>query len=132
MVNKDLKAVIVSYEDGGRKQTMKKTFIQDLKVGEYVLVRTGTRHNATVCRVERINVNVDYSSTEEVGWVASRVDLEEFDRLEKLEEEVLFIIQNAERRAVEEEMRAKIQAQCGPELAALQAKMLAPPAKTEE
>lgn len=127
MVTKELRAVIVSYEDNGRKQSMKKTFIPDLKVGEYVLVRTGTRHNATVCRVERVNVNVDYSSTEEVGWIASRVDLDEFDRLEKLEGDALFIIENAERRAVEEEMRAKIQAQCGPELAALQAKMLEGP-----
>lgn len=42
------------------KKYLFKTLIQDLAVGDYVVVETGTRHGMTVCKVLEIDLDVDF------------------------------------------------------------------------
>lgn len=120
LVNDALRAVRVSYEDGGKsKETIKKTFIQDLKPGEYVLVETGTRWLATVCKVVEFDVEVDLDSDAEVGWVFARADVAELERLKTEEAAALSIIREAEKRKRKAALRATILDQCGDQLKAL-------------
>jgi len=120
LVNDDLRAVRVSYDDGGKsKETIKKTFLNDLRVGEFVLVETNTRWCAAVCKIITVGVEVDFDSSDDVGWVFARVDLAELDRLKAEEQAALAIIREAEKRKRKEDLRATILAQCGNELKAL-------------
>lgn len=120
LVNDDLRAIRVSYEDDGRsKQTIKKTFLTDLKVGDYVLVETETRWGATVCKVAALNVEPDFSSSTPVGWVFAKINLEELNRLKEEEQRALTIIMEARKREAKETLRKTILAQCGDELKAL-------------
>lgn len=125
LVNDSLKAVEVAYDESGQnKKTIKKTFRDDLKVGDYVLAETNTRWNAAVCKITRINVQIDFESAEPVGWVFATVDMNQLDSLRKLEEEALLIIEEADRRKRKAEMRKTVMENCGNELAALTGKLL--------
>ena len=119
LVNDDLRAVRVSYEEGRGQETIKKTFLTDLKVGDYVLVETETRYGATVCKVAALNVEVDFASPTKVGWVFSKIDLEQLDRLKEEETRALSIINEARKREAKAALRQTILAQCGEELKAL-------------
>lgn len=120
LVNDDLRAIRVSYEDGSKnKETIKKTFLHDLKVGDYVLVETGTRWMATVCKVVAVDVEVDLDTTDEVGWIFAKAELDELSRLKEQESAALSIIREAERRRRKAELRDNILSQCGEELKGL-------------
>lgn len=117
LVNDDVKAVRVAYEEAGRnKETLKKTFMDDLKVGDYVLVETDTRWQATVVKVVATGQEVDLNCTEKLGWVFAKVDMAALDDLRAEEERILAIIREAEKREAKEALKAKIMRQCGPEL----------------
>ena len=118
LVNSSLKAVRVSYEDSGRnKETIKKTFMDDLKVGDYVLVETETRWNAAVCKVVAVNVEVDFDDEEtKVGWVFSKVDLTKLDSLREIEKGAVALIREARLREKKQTLLNTLQSQCGNEL----------------
>lgn len=120
LVNDDLKAVRVSYEESNRSvETIKKTFLPDLKVGDYVLVETETRWGATVCRVSALDVEVDFNSSAKIGWVFAKIDMAELDTLKEEERRALSIITEARKREAKANLRKTILAQCGDELKAL-------------
>ena len=118
LVNSSLKAVRVSYEDSGRnKETIKKTFMDDLKVGDYVLVETETRWNAAVCKVVAVNVEVDFDDEEtKVGWVFSKVDLTKLDSLREIEKGAVALIREARLREKKQTLLNTLQSHCGNEL----------------
>lgn len=117
LINDNIKGIRVSYDEGGRnKESIKKTFIPDLKVGDHVLVETDTRYNAAVCKVTAVNVEVDLYGSEKIGWIFAKIDLTALDELRKEEEKAVFIISNAERNKLKRELRESILNNCGPEL----------------
>lgn len=97
LLNGALHTVRVSYDEGVKNQhTIKKTFISDLKPGEYVTVQTTTRHNATVCKVVEVDVEVDFDDSTPIGWVFGRVDMTTLDKLCAEEARILDVIRTAE------------------------------------
>lgn len=109
-----LHTVRVCYDEGGKNQhTLKKTFISDLKPGEFVIVETNTRHNATVCKVVETDVEVDFDDDTPIGWVFARVDMEALDKLRGEEARILQIIVDAELKERREKLKNTVLAQLG-------------------
>lgn len=109
LVNDDVRAVNVTYEpkDPGERggDYTYKTFDKDLKIDDYVIVPTGTRHGMTVCRVKEINVNIDLNSTVDFKWLVGRVDRSEYDRVLEQEKLVIEAVKVADFETKREELR---------------------------
>lgn len=122
LIRKDVRVVTVSYEADpvtgkaiGNLYSFK-TVDPDLKVGDFVVVPTETRHNATVCRVELVDVEVDFDSNVKLKWIISKLDKSHYDEIVAKEEEIIVSVKKAEKRRRQEELAEKLLAD-NPELA---------------
>lgn len=126
LVNKDVRAVSVSYElkpgtttnEGLRPFFTYKTMNPDVKPGDYVVIPTDTRHGRTVCRVEEVDVEIDFDSAVQIAWLIDRVDTETHNAIVAVENDAIAKIRSAEKRRKQEELQAKLIAD-NPELANL-------------
>lgn len=114
----EARAVRVSYEDNS-KTTIKKTIDPEIKVGDYVNVETGTRWNMTVCKVVEVDVEVDFDSDEDLGWIISKVDLAQFDDIKAQELAAIQAIKEDEKRKKRESIQEQLRGVVNPTLAAL-------------
>lgn len=78
LINPDVRAIRVTYEkDTDSKKAIDylyKTLDKNIKVGDYVVVPTTTRHGMTVCKVSAVDVEIDFDSTVQVKWAVCRVE----------------------------------------------------------
>lgn len=72
-----------------------KTMDPDLKVDDFVIVPTDTRHGMTVCKVVAVDVEIDYTSMEECHWIVGTVDTREFERLRQQEDKMIQAVKAA-------------------------------------
>lgn len=114
----DARAIRVSYEDNS-KTTIKKTIDPHIKKGDYVVVETGTRWNMTVCKVVETDVEVDFDSDEELGWIIERVDMDRFDNIKVQETAAIQAIKEDEKRKKREAIQAQLRDVTNPALSAL-------------
>jgi hypothetical protein len=109
LINKNVRAIAGVYEpeENGRKmpRTIFKTLDDTIKVGDYVLVPTETRHKMTVNKVVEVDMEIDFESHAKMDWVISVVDRGEFERVVKMEENAIAQIKSAEKRKKQEELR---------------------------
>ena len=114
LVRKDIRVVDVSYEvdkdgKGIRPFTAYKTPDDTLKVGDYVVIPTDTRHGMTVGRIEATDVEVDFDSPVQMKWlVGGAIDLSGYAALQAAEADALAAIRSAETRRKREELAAKL------------------------
>lgn len=111
LINDNARAVLATYEateNAGR--TMFKTFDKSIKVDDYVVVPTDTRHKLTVCRVVAVDVDVDFDSSTQIAWIVGKVDLADVTHIKQQEEAAIEAIKAAEklkkRRELQESMNA--------------------------
>ena len=64
---------------------VKKTLDQSIKVGDFVVVPTNTRHQMTVCKVVAVDVEVDLDSSAECHWVIAKIDTAKFETVRQQE-----------------------------------------------
>lgn len=110
LINKDVRAVLTIYEaetphSPTAKRAMFKTLDQTIKAGDFVVVPTETRHKMTVVKVVEVDVEVDFESPVQVGWIIGTV--ERIDYEETLKRETAFIeaVKAAEKRKKQDELR---------------------------
>lgn len=113
LVRNDVRAVAISYEvdtegKGKRPFTTFKTMDPNIKVGDFVVIPTDTRHSMTVVRVEEADIEVDYDSPVQIGWVVGPVDVEPYKAILSAENEAVTAIKSAEKRRKQEELAAKL------------------------
>lgn len=112
LINDDTRAVMVTYEVDavGRPatRTMFKTFDKSIKVDDYVVVPTDTRHNLTVCKVVEVDVDVDFDSSVQVAWIIGRVDLADANQIKEQENAALDAIKSAQKLKKKKELRAAL------------------------
>lgn len=113
LINNDVRAVSVSYEQdsegkGIKPFTLYKTFDPDVVVGDHVAIPTGTRHGMTVARVEEVDVEVDVDFNGTMNWLVDRVDTSQRDAIEAQEADAIATIKSAEKKARQDELRAKL------------------------
>ena len=120
LISDDVRAVNVTYEDeDDAPRTMFKTLNQDIKVDDYVVVPTNTRHKMTVCKVVDVDVEPDLESSSELKWVVGVVDRANFEEITRQENDAIDKIKSAEKRRKREELRKALLADAEDEIKAL-------------
>ena len=106
LISDDVRAVNVTYQDDeDAPRTMYKTLNQDIKVNDYVVIPTDTRHKMTVCKVVEVDVEPDLEASSDLKWVIGVVDRANFDAIWAQEQEAIDKIKAAEKRRKRAELR---------------------------
>lgn len=119
LVNDNVRAVLATYEvdrldaPGSAPRTMFKTFDKTLKVGDYVLVPTETRHNMTVVKIAAVDVDPEIDSELAVEWVIGIIDRAAYENTLSQEGEMLNVIKSAEKAKRRAELAAAVLADSG-------------------
>ena len=113
LVREDVRAVTVSYEvdkDGkGFNLNTFKTLDPTLKVGDYVVVPTDSRHNMTVCRIEAIDFEIELTESRPIDWlIAGPISRENFLAIKAAEADAIEQIKAAERNRARKELASKL------------------------
>ena len=123
LISDHARAVMVTYEcdENGSKaaRTLFKTLNQTIKVDDYVVVPTNTRHHMTVCKVVEIDVEPDFETAKDVEWIIGVVDLADFEDIKRQETEAISRIKSAEKRRMRAELRDKLLDDAGDDVKAL-------------
>lgn len=123
LISDSVRAVEATYEADTEKttapRTVFKTLNSDIKVGDYVVVPTNTRHNMTVCKVAAVDIEIDLETTEEIAWIIGTVDRADFEDLKRQEDEAIAKIKSAEKRRKREQLRRDLLADAEDDLKAL-------------
>lgn len=105
LINPNVRAIHCSYEASPTEKTLFKTLNTDIKIGDYVVVPTKTRHNLTVVKVEDVDVDVDFDSPKQVDWIVCKVDKAEYESILEQEGMAIQAIKSAELRRKREQLR---------------------------
>lgn len=120
LISDKARAVMVTYEEhDNAPRTMYKTFNANIKVDDYVVVPTTTRHHMTVCRVAAVDVEPDFDAAKDVEWIIGTVDPADYEDLKAQEADAIAKIRSAEKRRKREELRQALIADAEDDLKAL-------------
>lgn len=109
LISDDVSAIMATYENNeGAMHYTFKTTEKGLKVGDYVVVETDTRHGMTVNKVTEVDIAVDIESDEKLKWVISKVDKEAFNKLKSQENQAIGRIKHAETNKRRDELRESL------------------------
>lgn len=142
LVNPKVRCIAASYELNAKGEPAQvnpfKTLDPTIMVGDFVVVPTETRHMMTVCRVEDVDLDVDFDNPAQMRWVVGKVDTVAHAEILAREDSAIQMMKSAEKRSKQEELRRKLIAD-NPQLAALQniglqddRAALAPPPPSDE
>lgn len=114
MLNKGARCISVSYDKAtdrngkvtGAELKSFKSLDTAIKVGDFVVVPTDTRWGFTIGRVEQVDLRVNYNSSEQMRWIVSRVDKDQYENFCKQEDTLIERVADAE----EEDQRSKLAA----------------------
>ena len=109
LINDAVRAVSAEYEPKGNT-TLLKTMDPDLKVGDFVVCETDTRHNMTVSKIVDVDVDIDLESPVNLPWVISCLDLVDHEKLIAAETDALAKIKSAQDKKKRDELRAAMAA----------------------
>ena len=108
LVNKSVRAVRVSYDPdqprNNNPSKLFKTLDTALAVGDYVVVPTNTRHGFTVCKVEEIDMRVNFDTHDQYDWIVGKVDKTTYDAIIAQEKVVLDRVASAEENRKRKEL----------------------------
>lgn len=106
LINKHVRAILATYEvEDNAKRTLFKTLDDSIKVGDFVIVPTDTRHKMTVVKVTDVDVDVDFDSATPVNWVIGKVDRAAHEQTLAQEGAAIQAIKGAELRKKREDLR---------------------------
>lgn len=109
LINDKVRAVKGTYEAGENAgKTMFKTFSPTLKVGDFAIVPTNTRHNMTVVKITDVDVEFDIETTTNVEWIIGQIDLTAYEQVLGQEQEAVKTIQSAEKNRKRAALREAI------------------------
>lgn len=109
LINDRVRAVYGTYEAGDNAgKTLFKTFDSAVKVGDFAIVPTGTRHNMTVVKVTDVDVDFDIDTSVKMEWIIGRIDLTAYEQTLAQEGAAIQMIQSAEKRKKREELKKAI------------------------
>ena len=120
LINDKARAVYGTYEAGkDASKTLFKTLDQTLKVDDFALVPTNTRHNMTVVKITDVDVDFDIETSVHVEWIIGRIELADYASLVAQEQEAITTIQSAQKAKKREELRKALLADADNKLSAL-------------
>jgi len=111
IINDACRAIKVTYETGDHApRTTFKTLDKNIKVDDYVVVPTDTRHNLTVCKVVEVDVDDWMGTNQQINWIVGRVDMADVNKIKQVEESALTQLKAAEKLKQRRELRASMEA----------------------
>lgn len=146
LVRDDIRCISVAYDKAvdhkgkpvGKDIKSFKTADPNIKPLDLVIIPTDSRWGFTIGRVEQVDLHVDFDSSELMRWVAGTINTAEFDRVNKLEADMMGLVAEADRNHRQDELKKKMFQHVNPEaMAALGIKhpakdtMLSPPPAAE-
>lgn len=109
LINKNVRAVLCNYEpDAPDKKVMFKTLDPNIRVGDYVIVPTRTRHGMTVSKVVEVDVDVDFDNQTFVDWLIEIIDGSKHKITVEQEADAIAVIKSAERTRKRNELAASL------------------------
>jgi len=112
LINNDVRAVVGIYEDENTKpapgRTIFKTLDPTIKVGDFVVVPTETRHKMTVVKIVEVDTDIDFDSSIQIHWVISTLDKASYEKTLALEQTAITVMKSAELRKKKNELRESI------------------------
>lgn len=120
LISDDVRCVEVAYEATENAPRCRfKTMDHNLKVDDFVVVPSGTRHKITTAKVMAVNVEVDPDCSTQMDWIVGVVTLADFNKIKSQEGDAIATIKAAELRSKKEELRRKLEQNVGDGLKAL-------------
>lgn len=114
LFNSDIRAIKVSYEteqqNGKRALYVFKTLDKSIKVGDYVVITTDTRHGLTVCKVEEVDVALDIDDRTEIKWIVDRVNTAPYHEVLKREKKFVDDMKRAQILEKQTALKASVEA----------------------
>lgn len=107
LINDSVRAIKGRYEDGG-SETVFKTLDQDIKVDDFVVVQSGTRHGMTVVKVTGVDIDVDLESNIDMLWVVQKIDTPSFSVTLEQEQKAIAAVNAAEKARKRDELRKSL------------------------
>jgi hypothetical protein len=104
LINPSIRAVLGKYEENGNAELFK-TIDQNLKVDDLVVVESGTRWNLTVVKISAVDVDVDFGSAKQVGWVVQTIPTSDHTNLRSMEAAAIELIKKGELRKRREDIK---------------------------
>lgn len=112
LINDNARAIRVQYEPKDPNENPNayifKTLDKAVKLHDYVVIPTGTRHGMTVVKVVEVNVNIDLNSQVQLKWIIARVDRTEHERIVEQEEVAIEAIKVADFEEQRAALRQKL------------------------
>lgn len=106
LINDKVRAMACTYEaQENASRTIFKTMDPAIKVGDFCIVPTDTRHKMTVVKVVDADVDPDLDSTAPMAWIVAPVELDDYAAILKKEEQAIETIKSAEKTKRRAEMR---------------------------
>jgi len=115
LINPNVRAIACIYKPDpvtgkSEPRTIFKSFDASIKVGDIVVVPSGTRHGFTTNLVVEVDVEPDLDSSVEMKWIVARVDRSEYDRVLAEEGRAIKLMRDSETTHKREELRKKVMA----------------------
>lgn len=85
-----------------------KTWEKDIKVDDFVVIPTNTRHGYTVGKVTEVDVEPDLEANYEMKWVVSIINVPAYIAMAEKEKEFISIANRAEREAKKKQLREQM------------------------
>lgn len=109
LINDECRAIEGVYEEGGSPTTFK-TFDPTIKVDDYCVVQSTTRHELTTVKVTDVDVDINFDTTKGLKWVVQKIDMPYFETILSQEAEAITAVQAAERKRKKAELRKSLMA----------------------
>lgn len=114
LINNDVRGVLGTYEPDTPSKTERRVFLKTLdpsiKKDDLVIVSAATRWGYTVFKITDVDVEPNFDSHDDVGWIVGKVDTRRHQEILAQEAEAIAVMQRAERRKKREEMRKTLMA----------------------
>lgn len=128
LINDHVRAIEVSYEEGGKPGVFK-TLDAAIKKDDLVVVPTNTRYKFTVAKVTAVDVDVDYDRQDDMAWIVSpAIDLAAHKQVIEQEKVAVEAVKSAVTRKKREELSVALLADKKASLATLELAAFATPA----
>ena len=109
LINQNIRAIKTVYEDEieHKHQTpvMFKTLDQEIKVGDFAIIPSHTRHKKTVVKVTEVDCDLDFESDVILEWVIDKVVTANHEKILVEEKVWLDALQKAEKRRKRDEIK---------------------------
>ena len=130
LINDQVKALKGEYEPDGTPSLLK-TFDPTIKVGDYLVVQSTTRHKITTVKVTEVNVDFDMHGTTPMQWVISKVDLNAYTEMLENEDAAIRKLADLRMRREREQLRKTMLGDYASEIDGLAIAQIAAPTKED-